>query len=241
MPAMPPVDRLLLTCEHGGNRIPTRYRAHFRGAAALLATHRGWDIGALALARRLARGLGAPLIAAEVSRLVVDLNRSPGHPNRFSEFTRGLPRPERERIVREHYRPYRERVEDQVRRASKLGERLLHVAVHSFTPDLHGFPRKADFGLLYDPARPREAALARRWQALLRREAPELRTWLNSPYRGWTDGLITHLRHRHPAARYLGVEIEVNQKHLQRPESARRIAAVLLASLRRLMAESGGG
>ena len=45
--------RLLLTCEHGGNRIPPEYRALFRGATAALASHRGWDPGALALARRL--------------------------------------------------------------------------------------------------------------------------------------------------------------------------------------------
>jgi predicted N-formylglutamate amidohydrolase len=31
---------LLLTCEHGGNRIPPAYRALFRGGAAVLASHR---------------------------------------------------------------------------------------------------------------------------------------------------------------------------------------------------------
>jgi len=40
-------DRLVLTCEHGGNRVPAAYRALFEGAEALLATHAGYDIGAL--------------------------------------------------------------------------------------------------------------------------------------------------------------------------------------------------
>jgi len=32
-------DFLLITCEHGGNRIPARYRPLFRGAGKLLDSH----------------------------------------------------------------------------------------------------------------------------------------------------------------------------------------------------------
>jgi len=46
------------------------------------------------------------------------------------------------------------------------GDRVIHVAVHSFTPTLRGVRRNADVGLLYDPARPGELALARRWRAV---------------------------------------------------------------------------
>jgi hypothetical protein len=38
--------RLLVSCEHGGNRVPARYVALFEGAADVLATHRGYDLGA---------------------------------------------------------------------------------------------------------------------------------------------------------------------------------------------------
>jgi predicted N-formylglutamate amidohydrolase len=47
--------------------------------------------------------------------------------------------------------------------------------VHSFTPALRGVRRNADLGLLYDPARAGELALARRWRAALREVGPELR------------------------------------------------------------------
>ena len=87
----------------------------------------------------------------------------------------------------------------------------MHVAVHSFTPELDGHVRNADIGLLYDSRRPREAALCRRWRAILARMAPDLRVRYNYPYRGNTDGLGTWLRKRHPAERYLGIEIEINQ------------------------------
>src|SRR3954454_24119921 len=73
-------DRYLVTCEHGGNRIPARYRPLFAGAEALLESHRGYDPGALQLGREIAAALDAPLVSANVSRLLVDLNRSIGHP-----------------------------------------------------------------------------------------------------------------------------------------------------------------
>jgi predicted N-formylglutamate amidohydrolase len=88
---------------------------------------------------------------------------------------------------------------------------VLHVAVHSFTPVLHGEVRNADVGLLYGSGRPREARTCRRWQAELRRLDPALRVRRNYPYRGEADGLPTWLRRRFPDARYAGVELELNQ------------------------------
>ena len=38
-------SRILVTCEHAGNRIPAEYRSLFRGASALLRSHRGYDPG----------------------------------------------------------------------------------------------------------------------------------------------------------------------------------------------------
>ena len=60
-------DELLITCEHGGNRIPPRYRAAFASAARALASHQGYDPGALALAREFARRLAAPLVYSTIA------------------------------------------------------------------------------------------------------------------------------------------------------------------------------
>ncbi len=86
-----PIDSFLVTCEHGGNRIPPIYRALFRGQQAVLETHRGYDPGALVMAQALARSLQAPLVSSTVSRLLVDINRSIGHPQYFSAATRIAP------------------------------------------------------------------------------------------------------------------------------------------------------
>ena len=53
---MPERPALLLTCEHGGNRIPPRYRTLFQGHRRLLESHRGYDRGALAVAILMSRG-----------------------------------------------------------------------------------------------------------------------------------------------------------------------------------------
>ena len=206
------VDCFLITCEHGGNRIPAPYRRLFREYRALLDSHRGYDPGALVMARELGRAFGAPLVASTVSRLVIDLNRSLGHPRLFSAATRGAPATLRAEIVQRHYLPYRAEVERVVGQSVARGRRVIHISSHSFTPELDGEVRTADVGLLYDPARRGEAALCARWKASQAELAPELRVRRNYPYAGKADGLTSHLRRRFPPRAYVGIELEVNQR-----------------------------
>jgi len=205
-------DFFLVTCEHGGNRIPAPWQPLFRGRRALLESHRGYDPGALVMAKALADAFGAPLVTSTVSRLLVDLNRSIGHPQLFSTATRGAPATERSDIVERHYRPYRGEVERLVRQAVSRGRRVIHVSSHSFTPELDGKLRRADVGLLYDPGRRAEADLCAGWKAALAALAPDLRVRRNYPYAGKGDGLTSHLRRRFPESAYVGVELEVNQR-----------------------------
>jgi predicted N-formylglutamate amidohydrolase len=204
-------DTFLITCEHGGNTIPAAYRRLFRGQRALLDSHRGYDAGALAMARALGLALGAPLVSATVSRLLVDLNRSIGHPRVFSAVTHAVPAAVRADIIGRYYLPYRAEVERRVRRAVSRGRRVIHIASHSFTPELDGKRRNADVGLLYDPARRGESALCARWQAALATCAPQLQVRRNYPYAGKGDGLTRHLRECFAEGVYIGVELEVNQ------------------------------
>ena len=204
-------DELLLTCEHGGNRIPSAYAELFRGAEEVLASHRGWDPGALPLARLMARTLRVPLRAVTWTRLLVEANRAPTNPRIWSRFTKSLPIDERRRILARWWQPHRQAVEEAAAAAVARGKRVVHVAVHSFTPELDGVVRNADVGFLYDSRRKHEAELCRRWGAILHRLDPSLRVRYNYPYNGAADGLSTWLRRRHPQTRYLGVEIEINQ------------------------------
>jgi predicted N-formylglutamate amidohydrolase len=207
-----PRSHLVFSCEHGGREIPRDYAALFSGRDSLLATHRGWDAGALELGRELAAAFGAPLYAATTTRLLVDLNRSIGHRQLFSEITRPLSRARRLEIVERHYRPHRLAIESEIARRIASGRRVIHVASHSFTPTLDGTPRQADVAWLYDPRRRGEVVFAQAWLRALAKLAPELRLRRNYPYLGRADGLTASLRKRHPDSAYVGIELEVNQR-----------------------------
>ncbi|MDO9104462.1 MAG: N-formylglutamate amidohydrolase [Methylovulum sp.] len=204
----------VVTCEHGGNQIPLPYQNLFQPYQAQLATHRGFDLGALLMAKELATALSAPLVSATVSRLLVDLNRSIGHPHLHAEVIRKLSVAARQEILQHYYRPYRERAERLVKQGINHHGLVIHFSSHSFTPELNGKIRNADIGLLYDPARAGEADLCERWQFALKRSAPELKVRRNYPYLGKGDGLTSSFRQYMPPGTYLGIELEINQKHI---------------------------
>lgn len=233
-------DRFVVSCEHAGNRVPPPYRELFAGREALLASHRGWDIGILSLARRLASSMTVPLVATEVTRLLVDTNRSLGSRTLFSEISRPLPAAARQELLRRYYHPYRQEVEAQVVRGMAQG-RVLHLSIHSFTPIFAGTERRVDVGLLYDPRRPAEAGFCARLREELGRVAADLRVRRNHPYRGTADSLVTALRRSHPGERYLGIEIEINQRFAEQGgESWAHLQDLLVEALGTLAREGRG-
>ena len=203
---------LVISCEHGGNEVPPAYATLFEGHEALLPTHRGWDPGALELARQMAGAFGAPLFAATTTRLLIDLNRSIGHRQLHSEATRSLALAARRDIATRYYRPHRDAVESEVALLIASSRHVIHIASHSFTPELNGVVRQADVAWLYDTRRAGETLLARRWLDALRQRRPDLKLRRNYPYEGKGDGLTSLLRKRHAPGQYVGVELEVNQR-----------------------------
>jgi len=205
---------LVITCEHGGNRIPIRYANLFKANQVLLSTHRGFDPGALVMAKELATAFAAPLLTSTVSRLLVDLNRSVGHPRLYYETVRKQPSDVTNSILKQYYQPYRTQAEHLVRQAIVNHGQVIHLSSHSFTPELDGKVRNADIGLLYDPDRPYEVALCEQWKSAFNAFAPELNVRRNYPYQGKGDGLTSWFRKRLPTDTYMGIELEVNQKHV---------------------------
>jgi predicted N-formylglutamate amidohydrolase len=235
----PPV--LILTCEHASRRVPPRWRARFAGRERVLASHRAWDPGALAVARALARALDAPLVAGDVTRLLVDLNRSPRNPAVVGAWGRELPVAEQERLLERHHRPHWDCVRARLDEALATGRPVLHVGVHSFVPVLGGRRRRFDVGLLYDPARPGERRFAASWKRALEAAGSGLVVRRNAPYRGTSDGLTTALRRVHGPRRYLGVELELGQAWLGDPRARRFRLAAIRSSLASLVGGSPGG
>lgn len=202
--------RVVLSCEHGGNRVPARYANLFVGddAQAALQSHRGWDIGALTVAKLLSVRLEAPLLYTTTTRLLIDANRSPAHTTLFSHWSATLDEAERDSIVERYHQPHWRRVDAALREVCEA--HVVHLGIHSFTPELDGEVRNADVAFLYDPSRDLERDLCGGWQRDLARRSG-LRVRKNYPYRGTSDGLTRMLRMQFEPSRYLGIEVEFNQ------------------------------
>jgi predicted N-formylglutamate amidohydrolase len=223
--------RVVVTCEHASNAIPGTYKRLGLDRRSL-ESHIAHDLGARDVARFYARALGADFHEGKWSRLVVDLNRSVDHRNLVAETSFGIQIPgnaelgiaEKERRIRAYHEPYRRAVVQSLARIAEQLGTCVHLSVHSFTPIVNGERRDADVGLLYDPSRPNERSLAKRWAKML--STSGFRVRLNYPYRGTADGFTKDLRELFPASRYTGLELELNQALLVDRPSRMHIARV---------------
>lgn len=209
---LPTSPEIIISCEHAGNQIPEQYQSLFDGAEEILNSHRGWDAGALQLAETFSKKTGLSLFSYSYSRLLIDSNRSIGHPKLFSEFTRPLPTPEKQKIIEKFYLPYRNHVTDEIKKKIERNDKILHIGVHSFTPKLNHKERNFELGLLYDPSRMLERNTCQLWKFIIKESFPEFRIRMNQPYKGISDGFTTSLRKTFDPNSYLGIELEVNQK-----------------------------
>lgn len=237
MPSWRPPSNLqiVFTCEHASKAVPTEL--HELGLpTAVRNSHRSWDPGALPIAEALAEAFDAVLVQGKWSRLVADLNRSASHARVIARSIDGLDVPgnvdltkaEHAARLRTFWKPYRDEVLAYMKQASKRGP-VLHLSVHSFVEELGGVARHNDLGLLHDPARVGELQFCER----LRKElVPSgLRVRRNFPYYGHTDGVTTWLRGVFGAKRYLGIEVECNQRLSRTRQGQRRLAQALSGAL----------
>ena len=136
---------LLILCDHAENTIPEAY-----GTLGLkgqdLHRHIAYDLGAAAVAERLATLLGAPAILSRFSRLLIDPNRGLDDPTLIMQISDGLLVPgniglapaEIDARIAGYYEPYHQAIERAVEAAIAAGTPPVIVSVHSFTQALKG-------------------------------------------------------------------------------------------------------
>lgn len=237
MPGPESAVSILITAEHASYAIPARWKDRFKASPDLLSSHRGWDRGSLPMARALSQAMNAELIPGRWSRLLVDLNRSEKHPRRFSEFSQALSIRERDTLTKTVWRPHWQTYADFVHRAP---HRVVHLACHSFTPELDGQVRSTDIGLLHDPGRPDEDAFCKLLQSEIRARAPELAVHRNRPYRGTSDGIGSWHRRHFGDDRLITLEIELNQRFAAGPRAA-SIREMITEAVRAALTAFGQG
>ena len=220
------------TCEHASAAVPERYAGLGLGPSEL-GDHVAWDIGAAALARRVADAFAAPLVESGCSRLVIDCNRDVRDHDLIVAETHGVVVPgnrdldaaERASRIERYHRPYHDAVDEVL--AARPQPTIL-VSMHSFTPELGGQPRELEVGVLYDD----HVSLAGTLAAAIASTGLVVRH--NEPYSGM-DGLIYSARvHgvRH-GLRY--VELEVNNGLLRATAGVEAVAAKITTALRTLL------
>jgi predicted N-formylglutamate amidohydrolase len=235
------VAPLVLTCEHAANRLP--FSAGIgREQRRLLASHWGWDIGAWALTRDLARRLKAGAIAGRWSRLLIDLNRRVDDPTLIRSRAGKVPLPwnedvtaeQTERRILAYHTPYHVEVDRLILRRLVRGVRPLLLAVHSFTPWFDGRPRPYEIGVLYEQHR----RLAHRLGRFLRDAGLSVR--YNRPYSGMAGMMYAVDRHG-SHYRLPCLELEVNHDILVRQAQVTRLGAVVARGLGQLLREASPG
>ncbi len=228
---------VIIVVDHATNHIPARWGDLGLGESDRQA-HIAWDPGALPVARGLSRLLDAPLFAATVSRLVLDLNRPLGSATLIpavSETTvipgnTDVTEADRAARIATVYEPYHAALDGLVERcARRSAQPVAVVAIHTFTPVYKGVARPLQVGVLFD----RDERLGRGVLDELRRE-PTLAAEANQPYSPADEVYWT--LDRHAVSRGLmNVMIEIRNDELRTAEAqaawARRLADAMAATL----------
>lgn len=193
---------IVLTCEHASRLNAPECEAYIDFLD--YDDHEIFDAGAEQLANWLKDKFKAPLYSGEVSRLVIDLNRSLGK-KPISKCFGSIDHPEYAQLIDKYYYPFRNKVENKI----ALSLPCIHLSIHSFTRSLKGQKRHTDIGILYDPQKKIEKNFSKKLIDTLKKGHFTIHA--NRPYRGTSDGHTTYLRKIFPKKNYLGIEIEVCQ------------------------------
>ncbi|MDD1140825.1 N-formylglutamate amidohydrolase [Pseudomonas sp. TNT2022 ID233] len=218
---------LILVCEHASRYIPEALNNLGLDDVAAR-EHIAWDIGALALAEQLSEQLGATLLSANYSRLLIDLNRPRHAPDSIpaqSEIYQVPGNRELDEATRDYrrqclFKPFHTRLQQLIDARLAEGRPVRVVGIHSFTPVYYGQPRELEVGVLFGQAR----AYAQRMLDGLERHP--LKVAGNQPYK--IDPLGDMTVPVHGDARGLeSVLIEVRNDLLRSPEAVTRWANYL--------------
>lgn len=150
---------LVFACDHAGLAIP-RSLGDLGLAETELSRHIGWDIGIHGVTQALARMLDAPYVYQPYSRLVIDCNRRPGHPQSIAPVSDTTPvpanadlaAPERRARENEILQPYHAALKRLLDERADAGCPTVFFAMHSCTDRLRsdGLARPWEIGVLAD-------------------------------------------------------------------------------------------
>ena len=223
---------LVLSCEHASWTLPPGIDLGV--SLDVLRSQASWDHGALDIATQLSEAVGLPVHTGAFSRMFVDLNRGPEHPNVIPQISYGAAVPgnagltpgDRAARIAMFHAPYWNAVRHDVTARIHDHGRVLHFCSHTFDPSLDPVQRTYDVGVLYDPGHALEAELSERLMFQFRRAGMDVRA--NQPYPGTGPAICTSLRHE-LGAPYAGIQFETSHAVTHRTGGCARVADVIAA------------
>ncbi len=175
----------VIVCDHASNRVP-KSLGNLGLSKKQLSQHIAWDPGTADIGKQLSKDIDSPVVLAEYSRLVVDLNR--GHDNKdcmrdmsddvFVPRNHKLTPQQKNQRLKEIFWTYHGEIDRQIERMLKKGVVPVLISVHSFTPVMKGFKRPWHIGVMWN----KNPGISKRLAANLRRNNPKLNIGENVPY-----------------------------------------------------------
>jgi predicted N-formylglutamate amidohydrolase len=221
----------LVVCDHASAVIPDEF-----GKDSLspqdASRHIAYDIGAAEVTRLLYEALPAHAFLANVSRLVVDLNRDTHCDDVIPEASDGTVLPfnqnlsdaaRRLRLINYHA-PYHAALNSIAKIHAELhGEKGMGILVHSFTPALSSIehPRPWHIGLLWRD----DEATARKLKAWLEANTDYV-IGDNEPYTAFSEASYTMRKHFGELS-IPHIAIEIRQDLINHKEGQEKMAALL--------------
>ena len=202
---------LVLSCEHAVCSVPEWHRERFKDSEEVLTSHLGWDPGALNLGQAFAMKFRTPLTHGEVTRLLIDLDLAPDNPQRFSQFVTDMSADQLVRMHDRHHGSYLDGLRQRIESGIGVSPPVVHLSVHTFSPDSEFAPPNTDIGVHCDSGRAHEMVLSGAWVSGLRDAAPDLAITENQPSPGGSSELLHLLRHEYDPESYLALRLEVSQ------------------------------
>jgi predicted N-formylglutamate amidohydrolase len=217
---------LQLVCDHASHAVPaalgglglddSRFRQHI-----------AYDIGAQDITRGLAARMDAPAVLAGYSRLVIDVNRPPGHPQSIPEISddieipgnQGLSEAAQEERVAALFEPYHDAIHESIAHLWRRNKPPALFSIHSFSPDYGDEDRPWDIGVLWN----RDPRIA---QPLIEKLSDlGLNVGDNLPYSGHELAYTINLHGG--AAGLANCVVEINQDQVQDHQGVERWTGIL--------------
>ena len=229
---------LQLVCDHANRAVPAGLET-LGLVEAQFERHIAYDIGAADVTRLLAQQLDAQAVLAGYSRLVIDVNRPPGHPESIPEISdetaipgnQGLSENDQGLRVSGLFEPYHDAIHEALAHLRRRDTPPALFSIHSFSPEFGDGHRPWDVGVLWN----RDPRIAKPLMEKL--TALGLNVGDNLPYSGLELAYTLNL---HGAAAGLpNCVVEINQNQIRDREGIDRWVGILTGIMEEILQLDG--